>query len=36
MYAIFPAKLVIKDTSKGVETFVEDLPAVLRRIEYWH
>jgi hypothetical protein len=35
-YSITPTKLVIKDTGKGAKTVVEDLPAVLRRIEYWH
>jgi hypothetical protein len=35
-YAITPRTLVIKDTSKGSKTVIEDLPVVLRRIEHWH
>jgi hypothetical protein len=35
-YSISPTKLVIKDIGKGVKTVLEDLPAVLRKIEYWH
>jgi hypothetical protein len=35
-YSISPTKLIIKDTGKGAKTVLEDLPAVLRRIEYRH
>ena len=35
-YSIMPTTLVITDTGQGTKSVVEDLPAVLRRIEYWH
>jgi hypothetical protein len=35
-YSITPTKLVICDTGKGEKSVIEDLPAVLRKIEYWH
>jgi hypothetical protein len=35
-YSITPTALVIKDTGKGAKTVLEDLPALLRRIEHWH
>jgi hypothetical protein len=35
-YSISPTKLVIKDTGQVAKTVLEDMPAVLRRIEYWH
>lgn len=34
--SITPRTLVIKDTGKGKKTVLEDLQAVLRRIEHWH
>ena len=35
-YSITPRTLVIKDTGRGTKSVIEDLPAVLRRIEHWH
>jgi len=35
-YSITPTRLTIKDSGKGKKSVVEDLPAVLRRIEHWH
>jgi hypothetical protein len=35
-YSITPTKLIIHDTGKGQKSVVEDLPAVLKKIEYWH
>jgi hypothetical protein len=35
-YSIIPTALVIQDTGKGEKTVLEDLPAVLQRIEHWH
>lgn len=35
-YSITPTTLTIKDSGKGKKSVVEDLPAVLRRIEHWH
>jgi hypothetical protein len=35
-YSITPRTLTIQDTGKGKKSVVEDLPAVLRRIEHWH
>jgi hypothetical protein len=35
-YGITPTTLVITDTGQGAKSVVEDLPAVLRRIEHWH
>jgi hypothetical protein len=35
-YSITPTTLVIQDAGKGKKTVLEDLPAVLQRIEYWH
>jgi hypothetical protein len=34
--SITPKTLVIKDTSRGKKSVVEDLPAVMRRTEHWH
>ena len=31
-----PTKLVICDTGKGEKSVIEDLPAVLRKVEHWH
>jgi hypothetical protein len=36
MYSISPTRLTIKDTGKGAKTVLDDLPALLRRIEHWH
>jgi hypothetical protein len=35
-YGITPTTLGITDTGRGKKSVVEDLPAVLRRIEHWH
>jgi hypothetical protein len=35
-YSMTPAKLVIRDTGKGEKSVIEDLAAVIRKIEYWH
>lgn len=35
-YSIIPKALVVQDTGKGKKTVLEDLPAVLQRIEHWH
>jgi hypothetical protein len=35
-YAITPTTQVITDTGQGTKSVVEDLSAVLRRIEHWH
>lgn len=35
-YSITPTKLIIRDTGKGTKSVLDDLPAVIRRIEHWH
>ena len=35
-YSITPRTLVITDTGKGKKTILEDLSAMLQKIEYWH
>jgi hypothetical protein len=35
-YSITPTKMVICDTGKGEKSVIEDLPAVLRKLECWH
>jgi hypothetical protein len=35
-YSITPTKLVICDTGKGETSVIEDLLAVIRKIEHWH
>ena len=35
-YSITSRVLVNRDTVKGKQTVLEDLPAMLRRIEHWH
>ena len=35
-YSITPTTLIVKDTGRDTKTVVEDLQAVLRRIEHWH
>jgi hypothetical protein len=35
-YSITPRTLSIRDTGGGKKTVLEDLAAVLKKIEYWH
>lgn len=35
-YSVTPTKLIIRDTGKGKKSVLEDLSAVIRKIEYWH
>jgi hypothetical protein len=35
-YSITPRTLIITNTGKGKKSVVEDLSAVLQKIEYWH
>jgi hypothetical protein len=35
-YSMTPTKLIVRDTGKGERSVLEDLPAVLKKIECWH
>jgi hypothetical protein len=35
-YTIGPTRLTIIDSGRGQKSILEDLPAVLRKVEYWH